>query len=68
MGNASSHSNVKLPLMLAGGGFAHGEHKAYPDEDHLRTPACNLYLSMLQRFGLEIEQFGTSSGTLNNFS
>ena len=68
MGNASSHSNVKLPLMLAGGGFAHGEHKAYPDQDHLRTPACNLYLSMLQRFGLEIDQFGTSSGTLNNFA
>ncbi len=68
MGNASSHSNVKLPLMLAGGGFAHGEHKAYPDQDHLRTPACNLYLSMLQRFGLEIDQFGTSSGTLNDFA
>ncbi|GAB5560054.1 MAG: DUF1552 domain-containing protein [Synoicihabitans sp.] len=68
MGNASSHSNVNLPLMLAGGGFSHGEHKVFPKQDHLRTPACNLYLSMLQRFGLEIDQFGTSSGTLNNFS
>lgn len=68
MGNASSHSNVKLPLMLAGGGFKHGEHKRFPDQNNQRTPACNLYLSMLQRFGLEVEQFGTSSGTLNNFS
>lgn len=68
MGNASSHSNVKLPLLLAGGGFKHGQHKLYPGEDNPRTPACNLYLSMLQRFGLEIEQFGTSTGTLNDFS
>lgn len=68
MGNASSHSNVNLPLMLAGGGFSHGEHKKYPKNEHEKTPACNLYLSMLQRFGLEVDQFGTSSGTLNNFS
>lgn len=68
MGNASSHSNVKLPLMLAGGGFKHGEHKVYSDNENLKTPACNLYLSMLQRFGLEVDQFGSSSGTLENFS
>ena len=68
MGNASSHSNVNLPLMLAGGGFKHGEHKVYSNEEKLKTPACNLYLSMLQRFGLEIDQFGTSSGALANFS
>ncbi len=68
MGNASSHSNVNLPLMLAGGGFSHGEHKMYPDDDHAKTPACNLYLSMLQKFGLEVDQFGTSSGTLNDFA
>jgi len=68
MGNASSHSNSKLPLLLAGGGFKHGEHKVYSNEKNIKTPACNLYLSMLQRFGLEIDQFGTSSGTLDNFS
>ncbi|MGK0238547.1 MAG: hypothetical protein ACI92G_002013 [Candidatus Pelagisphaera sp.] len=68
MGNASSHSNVKFPLMLAGGGFKHGEHKVYSANENLKTPACNLYLSMLQRFGLEVDQFGSSSGTLANFS
>ncbi|QEG02413.1 hypothetical protein Mal15_65340 [Stieleria maiorica] len=68
MGNASSHSNVKLPLMLAGGGFRHGEHKVYSAKEHSKTPACNLYLTMLQRFGLEVDQFGTSTGTLDNFS
>ncbi|EMB14917.1 DUF1552 domain-containing protein [Rhodopirellula europaea] len=64
LGNASSHSNRKLPLLLAGGGFRHGEHKAYPAEGGRQTPACNLYLSMLQRFGVETDRFGTSTGTL----
>lgn len=64
MGNASSHSNRDLPLILAGGGFRHGEHKDYPKRVNRQTPACNLYVSMLQRFGLELDQFGTSTGTL----
>ncbi|MCO8121233.1 DUF1552 domain-containing protein [Stieleria sp. TO1_6] len=64
LGNASSHSNRELPLLLAGGGFQHGEHKAYPADGGVKTPACNLYLSMLQRFGVESDRFGTSTGTL----
>lgn len=68
MGNASSHSNRDLPLVLAGGGFKHGEHKDYPKKGPRQTPACNLYVSMLQRFGLEIDQFGTSTGTLEGLS
>ena len=59
IGNASSHSNKDLPLLLAGGGFRHGEHKSYE-----ATPASNLFVSMLQRFGMEIDQFGRSSSTL----
>jgi hypothetical protein len=68
LGNASSHSNRKLPLLLAGGGFQHGEHKAYPASGGRQTPACNLYLSMLQRFGVESDRFGTSTGTLEGLS
>ncbi len=64
MGNGSSHSNRKLPLILAGGGFKHGEHKVYPTENRKRVPLCNLYGSMLQRFGLEIDSFNKGSGTL----
>ena len=29
MGSASSHSNVNLPALLAGGGFKHGQHLAF---------------------------------------
>jgi hypothetical protein len=29
---------------------------------------CNLYLSMLQRFGAEVDTFGTSTGTLTGLA
>lgn len=68
MGNASSHSNRNLPLVLAGGGFQHGEHKDYTGHTGRQTPACNLFVSMLQRFGMEVDQFGTSTGTLEGLT
>jgi hypothetical protein len=64
MGNANSHTNNDLPVLLAGGGFRHGEHKQYPQESNQRIPLCNLFVSMLQQFGVETDSFGTSTGTL----
>ncbi|MCH2064407.1 MAG: DUF1552 domain-containing protein [Roseibacillus sp.] len=61
---AGTHQTKNLPLVLAGGGFKHGEHKVYPKEDARRVPAANLLLSILQNSGLEIDRFGSSSGTL----
>ena len=58
------HSTKNLPLVLAGGGFKLGEHKGFPVDKDTRVPAANLLLSMLQNFGLEIDRFGTSTGTL----
>ena len=59
-----THSTRNMPLVLAGGGFKLGEHRVYPEEKEYRVKACNLLLSMLQNFGLEIDRFGTSTGTL----
>ncbi|MCB1062773.1 MAG: DUF1552 domain-containing protein [Verrucomicrobiae bacterium] len=64
MANANAHTNKNLPIILAGGGFQHGSYEALPQEGLNRKPLCNLYLSMLQRFGVEIDRFGTSTGTL----
>ena len=58
------HSNRNLPMFLAGGGFKHGEHKAYPANKESKVPLCNLLLTMLQNFGVETVRFGTSTGTL----
>lgn len=66
LANASSHSNKNLPLILAGGGFKHGQHLVSPKNKAtgLNTPATNLYLSMLQRFGVERDEYNLSTGTL----
>lgn len=64
MGNANSHTNNDLPVILAGGGFRHGEFRQYPKESRRRVPLSNLYVSMLQRFGVETDSFSTSTGTL----
>ena len=64
MGNANAHTNTNLPMILAGGRFKHGEHKAYPQTGRGRVQLSNLYLSMLHRFGVETERFGLSTGTL----
>jgi len=62
MGNAYTHTTTNLPILLAGGGFKHGQHLAFDPNNG--PPLCNLYLSMLQRLGLEIASFGSSKGTL----
>ena len=36
----------------------------YPEEDAKRVPASNLMLSILQSCGVEIDQFGASTGAL----
>ena len=64
MSNANSHSNRDLPVLLAGGGFKHGQHMHFARDGKQYTPLCNLYLSMLQNFGLEVNRYNTSSGTL----
>jgi len=62
LGNASNHSTRNLPVLLAGGGFKHGAHLAF--DPAKPPPLCNLYVSMLQRTGIEEEKFGSSTGTL----
>lgn len=59
-----THSTRNLPLALAGGGFKLGEHLALPAGKGKRILASNLLLSILQNFGLEIDRFANSSGTL----
>jgi Protein of unknown function (DUF1552) len=62
MGNASSHSNSNLPVLLAGGGFKHGQHLAFDTKNNYPLP--KLFISMLQRLGLETEEFSTGKGTM----
>lgn len=60
LGSGSRHSNDNLPLILAGGGFQHGQHI----DAQRRQPLCNLYLSMLQQMGAKQDYFNRSLSTL----
>ena len=62
MGNASSHNNTNLPIILAGGGFRHGQHLAFDQSNNYPLP--NMFVSMLQRLGLKYDQFSSSTGTM----
>lgn len=63
MGDANVHHNTNLPILLAGGGFQHGQHLAFETENN--APLCNLFVTMLQRLGIETDRFASSRGTLN---
>lgn len=63
LGNANSHNAENLPILVAGGDFNHGHHVVH-DEKH-NSPLCNMYLSLVQRMGVETDQFGQSTSTLN---
>ena len=62
LGDANSHSTVNLPTLFAGGGFRHGQHLAFDRAQNYPLP--NLFVSMLQRMGLETDKFASSTGTM----
>jgi len=62
LGNASNHSCRNLPALLAGGGFKHGQHLAFDPKNG--PPLGNLFVSMLQRLGVEAGAFGSGTATL----
>lgn len=65
MGNGASHTNSDLPVILAGGGYRHGEFRKVESKGINKVPLCNLYLEMAQRMGIKTDAFGTSTGTFS---
>jgi hypothetical protein len=61
-GDANAHTCFNLPTILAGGGFRHGQHLAFDRERNYPLP--NLFVSMLQRMGIETDRFASSTGTM----
>lgn len=66
MGDASRHSNSDLPTLVAGGGFQHGRHIAI-DRKAVDAPLLgDLYVTLMQRLGMEIGAFSNASKNLNH--
>lgn len=65
LGNASSHDNKNMPILVAGGGFRHGQHLAFDPKKN--PPLSNLYVQFLRRLGADVSTFGSSNGTIPGF-
>ncbi|HAY78454.1 MAG TPA: hypothetical protein DCY79_01460 [Planctomycetaceae bacterium] len=65
MGNPNVHDHTNLPILVAGGGAG-----KLPGGRHLRcapaTPLANLHLTLLDKIGLQLDQFGDSDGQLTD--
>jgi Protein of unknown function (DUF1552) len=63
LSDGNAHSNVDLPLVLAGhaGGLRGGRHVA----SEPKTPVANLFVQMLNCMGVETEKFADSTGQLD---
>jgi hypothetical protein len=66
LGNASSHNNSNLPIVVAGGHFKHGQHLQF--DPAKSPPLCNLLVSCLQHLGLPEDKFASGTGTLSGLS
>lgn len=65
--DGNQHSHANLPVLLAGGGngkLTQGRHIKYAEH----TPMANLYLSLLDRMGVNVDHLGDSTGELGELS
>ena len=62
MGDGNSHKNSDLPIILAGGGYKHGEFREVPASGPNKVPLCNLFVDIAQKMGVETDTFGNSTG------
>jgi hypothetical protein len=66
LGDASGHGTTNLPILLAGGGYKHGQHIAGDVKNN--TPLAKLFVNMLQKFGVATDRFGSGNGTITELS
>lgn len=65
MGDASRHANSDLPTLVAGGGFQHGKHIATERNAPEAPLLGDLYITLMQQLGLEIDRFSNASRNMN---
>ena len=66
MGDASRHANDNLPTLVAGGGFEHGRHIAIDAAKPDAPLLGDLYITLMQRLGVETNEFSNASRNMNH--
>ena len=67
MSNSNLHNIQNLPMLVAGGGAGRltgGRHLRYAEG----TPLANLFMALLTKLDVPVEQFGDSTGTLQHLN
>lgn len=69
MGNANTHDNSRLPVLVAGGPFKHGTHQAIDRENPSDTTPLlgDLYLTLMQSMGVETDRFALAKRNMNDY-
>ena len=67
MGNANTHNNSNLPVLLAGGGFRHGKHHIVARHGAGERLLGDLFLSLLESFDIEQDRFKNATRNMNEF-
>jgi hypothetical protein len=65
MGDSNTHDNSNLPTLFAGGPFRHGAHHQIERKETSPRLLGDLYLTLMQQTGVEIERFAGAKGNLN---
>ncbi len=63
LGNASAHSWRDIPVLIAGGGFKHGQHVVAGGTGNDNARFSNLFVQISHRVGVNVDRFGSSTGT-----
>ena len=65
--DGDTHSADQLPILLAGkggGALKTGRVLDYLDKDNDQRRACSLYLSLMDRMGVQLDRFGDADKRL----
>ncbi len=65
MGDASRHSNRNLPTLVAGGGFHSKGHVAIDAAKKDAPLLGDLYITLQQKLGLEVDRFSNATHNMN---
>ena len=63
-GNRHTHEDLPVLMIGKGGGFRLGSHIVYPKD----TPMTNLFLTVLDRMGVQAEKIGDSTGRIDQLT
>lgn len=65
MGESTNHTRRNFPVFVAGGGFDHQQHIYCNTPEIKNVMLCDLYVTLLRRFGIHVDLFGVSKSNLN---